>query len=433
MDALFIKGFSKLDQYARLQKISGLTSDPEAFLKDIQNLMHPDPKLQKIMNAISENTLGNFPLPYGIAPNFNINGSVYAIPMVSEESSVVAAASWAARFWFHRGGFNAELVDNLKSGQIYFSWKGKKESLDLIFNAYKPYLFSKISPITERMEKRGGGIMGISLLELTKAGHGQYCMDFRFRTGDSMGANFINTVLEESSKFFELFLKDNYPEKSAYFDRLMCILSNHTPECTVKVNVTAPVSDIETATGIPGLVSRIIQAVRIAENDINRAVTHNKGIYNGIDAVLIATGNDYRAVEAAGHAFASEKGKYSSLSFARIIGDNFEMGMEIPLAIGTVGGLTSLHPLAKWSLDILGKPGAAELMKIVASAGLANHFSAIKSLVTSGIQKGHMKLHLGNILHSLQANEEEKERAIKHFSDKTVSYSEVEKFLKKKM
>jgi hydroxymethylglutaryl-CoA reductase len=174
---------------------------------------------------------------------------------------------------------------------------------------------------------------------------------------------------------------------------------------------------------------RFCRAVDIAREDPHRAVTHNKGIFNGMDAVVLATGNDFRAVEACGHAYASRTGKYESLSQAHVKDSRFSLSLEVPLAVGTVGGLTSSHPMASAALELLGRPSAEQLMGIVVAAGLANNFSAVRSLVTGGIQRGHMKMHLGNILRQLNASPEEKERARVHFEKSTVSHAGVAAFL----
>jgi len=172
-----------------------------------------------------------------------------------------------------------------------------------------------------------------------------------------------------------------------------------------------------------------VKAVKIAEIEPYRAVTHNKGIMNGVDAVVLATGNDFRAVEAGAHAYASRNGSYSSLSHASIENGVFKFWLDIPLALGTVGGLTSLHPLVKFSLEMLGKPSAEDLMKIVAVTGLAQNFAALRSLTTTGIQKGHMKMHIHNILNQFQATKEEKEKVMAHFNDTTASHSLVVDYL----
>jgi hydroxymethylglutaryl-CoA reductase len=170
-------------------------------------------------------------------------------------------------------------------------------------------------------------------------------------------------------------------------------------------------------------------AVKISEIDIYRATTHNKGVFNGVDAVAIATGNDFRAIEAAGHAYAARDGKYKSLTSVTITGTTFHYELKIPIALGTVGGLTSLHPLAKHSLEMLGNPSAEELMKIVASVGMANNFAAVRSLVTKGIQIGHMKMHLYNILNHIEATKSEKEKAVEYFVTNKVSHGAVQNFI----
>ncbi len=212
----------------------------------------------------------------------------------------------------------------------------------------------------------------------------------------------------------------------------MSILSNYTPNCLVKVWVECDLKELDGVykdmTG-EHFARKFETAVRIAEVDVYRATTHNKGIFNGIDAVAIATGNDFRAIEAAGHAYASKDGKYKSLTKVEIKGTTFRYELNIPVALGTVGGLTSLHPLAKNSLEMLGNPSAEELMKIVACVGMANNFAAIRSLVTKGIQVGHMKMHLFNILNHIETTKEEKEKAVEYFVTHKVSYGAVQTFI----
>ena len=174
---------------------------------------------------------------------------------------------------------------------------------------------------------------------------------------------------------------------------------------------------------------KFTKAVRIAEIDVNRATTHNKGIFNGIDAVILATGNDFRATEACGHSYAARNGKYESLTHVGVKDGKFRFWMDIPLAVGTVGGLTNLHPLAKTSLEMLGSPNAEELMQIIASIGLAQNFAAVSSLVTTGIQKGHMKMHLMNILNHLEANESERKLAKEKFCNDIISFTKVRDYI----
>ena len=218
-----------------------------------------------------------------------------------------------------------------------------------------------------------------------------------------------------------------FGQKDAPVEVLMSILSNYVPDCLVRAEVSCPVASLEDPCGISGedFARKIVQAVSIADCEPFRAVTHNKGIMNGIDAVVIATGNDFRAVEAGVHAYASRTGQYRSLSQASVEDGQFRFWMDIPLALGTVGGLTGLHPLVKLALELLQKPSASQLMQIVAVAGLAQNFAALRSLVTTGIQQGHMKMHLLNILNQLGATDAEKQRLIEHFKNDTVSHSAV--------
>ena len=213
----------------------------------------------------------------------------------------------------------------------------------------------------------------------------------------------------------------------------MSILSNYVPECIVRAEVSCPVEDLSEDKNMSGeqFAEKFIQAVKIAEIEPYRAVTHNKGIMNGIDAVVLATGNDFRAVEAGIHAYASKNGTYSSLTHAAVEDGIFKFWIEIPLALGTVGGLTSLHPLVKLALDILQKPSARELMEITAVAGLAQNFAALRSLTTTGIQQGHMKMHLMNILNQNQATDDEKQKMVAYFTKHTITHSSVIEQLEK--
>ena len=354
--------------------------------------------------------------------------------MVIEESSVVAAASAAAKFWGERGGFHAEVIDVKKVGQVHFCWKGKKETLLNLMPEIKAELRRNTTSITEKMEKRGGGIIDIDLIDFTDKIENYYQLRITFNTCDSMGANFINSILENFGRSLQDFFarQESLEKDEREVEIVMCILSNYTPECKVKVWVechTDELNGVYDQLDGKAFAEKFKKAVDIANIDEYRAATHNKGIYNGIDAVVIATGNDFRAVEAAGHSYASRNGHYGSLSYVDIQDDIFRFTLEVPLALGTVGGLTSLHPLANKSLELLGNPSAKQLMMIAATMGLANNYAAVKSLTTKGIQQGHMKMHLANILNQFGATEEEKAAATEHFKDKTVSYSEVEKFL----
>ena len=283
------------------------------------------------------------------------------------------------------------------------------------------------------MESRGGGINSIELIDKTAELDGYYQIFATFNTVDAMGANFINSCLEQFAEtFYKSVLKFNHRElKQKDIEIIMSILSNFVPKCLVTSSVSCRVSELnKLEPETKNFAEKIVRAIEIANIDIHRAVTHNKGIMNGIDAVAIATGNDFRAIEAGAHAYASD-GKYKSLSKAYINNDTFYFELKLPLAVGTVGGVTNLHPLVKLALEILENPNSKELMNIIASVGLAQNFGALRSLVTSGIQKGHMKMHLTNLLNKHNASEKEKESALIYFKDKIVSSSNVENFIKK--
>jgi hydroxymethylglutaryl-CoA reductase len=279
------------------------------------------------------------------------------------------------------------------------------------------------------MEKRGGGILDIELRNKTDVIPEYYQLHATFETKDAMGANFINSCLEQFAKTFkvEALTFPNFSDDERTIEIIMSILSNYVPDCLVRAEVSCPVSSLSDDNSIDpeAFAKKFVQAVRIAEVEPYRAVTHNKGIMNGIDAVVLATGNDFRAVEAGVHAYASRNGKYSSLTHAKIENGIFYFWMEIPLALGTIGGLTGLHPLVKLSLELLHHPSAKELMEIAAVAGLAQNFAALRSLTTTGIQEGHMKMHLMNILNQFNATIDEKNKLIEHFKTHVVTHSAV--------
>lgn len=429
-----IEGFSKLTRHEKLKILSDLVKDKSAFLKDMDSHLHKHTHYQKLYNEFSENTISNFYLPYGIAPNFLINDKLYFVPMVTDESSVVAAASAGAKYWASRGGFRSKVLSTLKTGQIHFTWRGDFEKLQVFFNNIKNDLITSAEHITKKMQNRGGGILGFELIDKSLEIPFYYQLHLKFDTRESMGANFINSILESIAMAFkEKFIgNDAFTAKEKNIDIVMAILSNYSPECVVETHVECPVDHL--ASGVPAMSSeqfanKFRLAIDMTNHDINRAVTHNKGIYNGVDAVALATGNDFRAIEAQGHAWASENGKYIALSEVKIQDGIFKFMLRIPLSVGTIGGLTTLHPMAKRSLEILGNPGANELMQIISSTGLANNFSALKSLITTGIQKGHMLMHLSNILRSLNASETEMKQASDYFMNKPVSNSNVEEYL----
>ena len=425
-----VTGFSKLSKEEKINWVANeYFSSPKEALTIIKQYWNGDEKLQQLHDDFIENTISNFYLPMGIAPNFLINGNYFSVPMVIEESSVVAAAAKSAKYWASRGGFKATVLNTEKIGQVHFIYKGDFQKLEKFFEENKSKFFESTESITKNMQKRGGGILNIELRNKTNALENYYQLHATFETKNSMGANFINSCLEEFAKT----LKDaakfyvGFSEIEKDIQVVMSILSNYVPNCLVRAEVSCKVSDLaeKNIENPIEFAEKFVQAVRIAEIEPFRAVTHNKGIMNGIDAVVLATGNDFRAVEAGIHAYAARNGSYSSLSHAKIEQGVFTFWVEIPLALGTVGGLTSLHPLVKLALEILGKPSAQELMQIVAVTGLAQNFAALRSLTTTGIQEGHMKMHLNNILNQFQTSDEERKNIINHFDKNPISHSAV--------
>jgi len=426
-----VSGFSKKTKEQKIDWLLATYFNNAAGAKEtLQQYYTSDSALQQLHDDFIENAITNYYLPFGIAPNFLINGQLYTIPMVIEESSVIAAASNAAKFWLERGGFTAEVISTIKNGQVHIDFYGNAEILTEFFKATKPKLIASLDILQKNMKKRGGGLLDIELLNASETLEGYYQLHCTFETLDAMGANFINSCLEQIATTFTAETR-NYEAFGLEKPKVvMSILSNYVPECLVRAEVHCKVENLA-QNNISGetFANNFVRAINIAKSETRRAVTHNKGIMNGIDAVVLATGNDFRAVEAGVHAYAARNGYYGSLTHAKIEDGVFRFWIELPLALGTVGGLTSLHPLAKFALQLLQNPSAKELMQLVAVAGLAQNFAAIKSLVTDGIQKGHMKMHLMNILNQLGASLAEKEKAVVHFKEISVSHSAVEKFI----
>lgn len=427
-----IEGFSKLSKQRKIDwLIKEYLHEDRSYEQILHQYWNNDAELQKLHEEFSENTISNFYMPYGIAPNFLIDGKLLALPMAVEESSVVAAASKAAKFWLEKGGFKTTIINTKKLGHTHFIMNVEPHKLQHFFNfKLKKKLMDATEGITANMRNRGGGILNIRLIDKTAEMENYFQLKASFDTVDSMGANFINSCLEQFGKTLkeEVALENDFnTEEKESLQVVMNILSNFTPDCIVRAEVSCKIEDLKDDSGISNeeFARKFKQAVTIAEIEPYRATTHNKGIMNGVDAVVIATGNDFRATEACAHAFAAKDGKYKSLSHCSIDNGVFRFWIDLPISVGVVGGLTNLHPLVKFSLALLGKPSAQELMSILAVSGLAQNFAALRSLVTTGIQKGHMKMHLFNILNQLGATEEEKQYFVNFYKNKTVTHHEV--------
>ena len=289
------------------------------------------------------------------------------------------------------------------------------------------------SKISSKMIKRGGGINSINLIDMSRKYNNYYQLSISFNTVDSMGANFINSCLEIITKKMceEIKIPEYLTEKEKDINIIMSILSNSTPNCIVKANAECQIDEIGEINGLNSkeFAEKFFHAVEISKIDLGRAVTNNKGIMNGVDSILISTGNDFRAVEASVHSFACKDGEYKGLTECSIDNNIFSIKLTLPISIGTVGGITDLHPMVKLSHKLLGKPNSSSLMEIIASAGLAQNFAAIKSLITAGIQKGHMKMHLINLLKKNNATENQIENAKVFFKEKKITSKAVQDFL----
>jgi len=435
MDDSIIQGFSKYSKQQRIDALIQKYGFDADLAERLSSYEASDKSTQKIIDDLSENPISSFLFPFSISPNFVVNGKNLFFPLVSEESSVVAALGNAAGFWAKRGGFHAEVLGTEKKGQVHFVWNGNSEYLQSLFPEILSKLLDESVFLTGKMEERGGGITSIDLKSLPNILPNYYQLDVSFETCDAMGANFINSCLEQFGKSLQEYFLTS--EKVSVSQReceiIMSILSNYTPESRVRAWVECPVADLldgKSEAECLQFAQKFEQAIRISQVDVSRAVTHNKGIFNGIDALAVATGNDFRAIEACGHAFAARNGQYSGLTDVQIQDEKFRFSIELALAVGVVGGVTTVHPLAKLAMQILDNPSAKELMMYLAVAGLASNFGAVKALVSVGIQQGHMKMHLSNILNQLNIPKERRAEIEQHFQEKTVSYSAVEGYWK---
>ena len=334
---------------------------------------------EKADNMI-ENAIGTFSLPLGIATNFRINGKDYLIPMVIEEPSVIAASSKAAKTARIHDGFKAEADESYSIGQIQVVDTDVQAAIPKIIGATHDIL-NLANEQSNTLSKLGKGAKEISCKDIeTDSGH-MLIVELLIDVGDAMGANVTNTMCEAVAPMIE---------KLSGGKTLLRILSNYSTKRMVRVSAVFDKDEI----GGEGVVDDMILAFQFADNDTYRAVTHNKGVMNGVIAVANATGQDSRAIEAAAHAYASKTGSYRSLTKWEKDGNGNLVGnFELPLSVGIVGGVIQHHPIAKICTKILGVSTAQELSCVIAVVGLAQNFSAMRALATEGIQKGHMKLH----------------------------------------
>ena len=331
-------------------------------------------------NKMIENAIGTFSLPLGIATNFKINNKDYLIPMVIEEPSVIAAASKAAKIAKICGGFTASVEGNISIGQVQVLDVNIQESISAI-NSNLTEIIELANSASKTLPKLGKGAKEVHCKEIKTSTSSMLIVELMIDVGDAMGANVTNTMCETVAPLIE---------KITGGKVLLRILSNYSTKRMVSVSA---IFDKE-AVGGEKVVNDIISAFEFADNDVYRAVTHNKGVMNGTISVANATGQDSRAIEAAAHAYASHTGKYRSLTkWKKDDSGNLVGNFEIPLSVGIVGGVTNNHPIAKICTKILKLTNVQDLSCIMAATGLAQNFAAMRALVTEGIQKGHMKLH----------------------------------------
>ncbi|KTD31766.1 hydroxymethylglutaryl CoA reductase [Legionella moravica] len=384
------RGFSKLsrqERFNRLLELGAMT--PE----DIDFLQQGGIKDLNLADKLIENVIGYFQLPLGVATNFNINGRDYVIPLAVEETSIIAALSKSAKWIRQHGEINTKIQGDCIIGQIQLAKIHDLQRFSRIFEDNRLNLIKKANEdVAANMVKRGGGVIDLQLRHLKREdGLDMAVIHLTMNSCDAMGANIVNQVLE--------YLKSPIEQLTGE-EVTMCILSNLNDQKLTTAQVILRHVD-------PVLGHKLQEASLFAEMDPYRAATHNKGVMNGIDPVLIATGNDWRAVEAGIHAYAARSGRYQAITKWRYQDDVLTGELTAPIIVGTVGGVTSLHPTAKMCLRMMDISSANQLSQVIAAVGLVQNLGAIKALCTDGIIQGHMKLHIDNLLLVAGAEEDE--------------------------
>jgi hydroxymethylglutaryl-CoA reductase len=398
--ANIFKGFSKFTYLERLKLLNDadvLSDQDMAYLKNggLQDV--------GLAEKFVENVIGYFQLPMGVATNFKINGKDYIIPMAVEETSIIAAASKTAKWVRENGRIETEVIGQDIIGQIQFAKIKNFELFEKQILQQKNYLIEISNrEVAFGLVNRGGGVSDIKVRKLGRGdGSDMAIVHIYMNPCDAMGANVMNQVCEYLKEPLEQFTSEKVT---------MCILSNLVDSKLTKVTVTLNTIEAE-------LAEKIEEASRFAELDPYRAATNNKGVLNGIDPILIATGNDWRAVEAGVHAYASRDGQYRSITKWRKVNNTLVGVFEAPVIVGTVGGVTTLHPSAKISMKMLGVTSANELSCIVAAVGLVQNLGALRALTTVGIIEGHMKLHIKNLSLGAGATEVEMPFVVKKLEE----------------
>ncbi|MBD3388879.1 MAG: hydroxymethylglutaryl-CoA reductase, degradative [Candidatus Altiarchaeales archaeon] len=405
-----ISGFYKLQAGERLGRVvveCGISDEGARALSEVGLTVEQ-------ADGMIENAIGTFEVPLGVAVNFQVNGKDYLIPMATEEPSVVAAASNAAKMARAGGGFKASSTDPIMVGQIQVINPAEDAGMKVLKEKEK--LIEEANRVDPTLVKFGGGVKDITVRDV----EGMLVVHLHVNVADAMGANAVNTMCEALAPRIE---------ELSGGEVVLKILSNYAFERTARAECRIPAD----AVGGEEVVDRIISAYDLAASDIYRAVTHNKGVMNGVTAVVLATGNDTRAVEAGCHSYACKDGRYTSLTRWRRDKDGSLLGeMEIPVAVGVVGGATRTHPVARSAVKILGVKTARELGEVLAAVGLAQNLAALRALAAEGIQKGHMRLHARNIAVTAGATEDQVEEVAGRMVDSgRVSVDEAKKIIEK--
>ncbi|HEL9645387.1 TPA: hydroxymethylglutaryl-CoA reductase, degradative [Streptococcus suis] len=387
--------FSGFYKKSRQERIDILHQNNPLSAENL-DILHKDSNLSEaIAGKMAENHLGTFALPLSVLPELLVDGQVYSVPMVTEEPSVVAAASFGAKIIARSGGLTTTIHNRIMIGQVaLFDVPDHSKASQAILNQ-KASILEAANQAHPSIVKRGGGAR-----DLTVESKDEFLIVYlQVDVQEAMGANILNNMLEA--------IKEDLEELSRG-QALMGILSNYATESLVTAQCRLAISSLATSFAIAQeTAQKIALASKLAQVDPYRAATHNKGIFNGIDAVVIATGNDWRAVEAGAHAFASRDGHYKGLSTWSVDGEHLIGSITLPLPIASVGGSIGLNPKVAVAFDLLNQPKARQLASIIASVGICQNFAALRALVTSGIQAGHMKLHAKSL--ALLAGAEEQE------------------------
>lgn len=377
------KIFSGFYKKTLSQRVQIIQKEFNLSKEDIQNLNTTE------IHFSTENNIGTFSLPLGVCPNFLINGKNFVVPMVTEESSVIAACSFGAKIISQSGGFTASYSGSIMQGQVLIKLEDKPyQKVKDLLSSSKSNLLSDLNSSHSSLISHGGGIIDIDFYPLTEINSLVCLIDVD--VSEAFGANIVDTVCEE----FSSMIKDKF--------NLNCLVKILTNLCTKRIAQASCQIDFKYLTHLDfegsWVADQIVQAYQFALIDQMRATTHNKGIMNGIDALVLATGNDSRAVEAAAHSYACLTGSYQPLSSWSIDpSTNTLLGnLKLPLSLGTVGGIISSHPCVKTVLKILNNPTTSTLSQIAICVGLAQNLAALRALVCEGIQAGHMKLHRNN-------------------------------------